>query len=216
VTDNRHINKNNSGVEVFDKYARAYQEKFMGFDLYNDTYDELCSLIKKEGARILEIGCGPGNITKYILSKKPDLIVKGIDLSPNMTRLAKENNPNAEFTVMDCRDINTLSERFDSVICGFCMPYLSKEECRQFIKDSYTLLNEKGLLYFSTIEGKYDNSAYEISSNGQDKCFVYYYDEEFLVKELARNQFRVLSLKRKEYPKPNEVSSHIIFIAQKK
>jgi ubiquinone/menaquinone biosynthesis C-methylase UbiE len=82
--------------DTWNKVARFYQEKFMDLDLYDDTYDTFCDEVNIENATILEIGCGPGNITKYILNKRPDFIIDGIDISPNMIELAKTNNPTAD------------------------------------------------------------------------------------------------------------------------
>src|SRR5690606_40759568 len=70
--------------ETFDTWnniASIYQDKFMKLDLYNDTYNFICSFIDKPKAKILEIGCGPGNITKYLISKRPDFDVFGIDIA---------------------------------------------------------------------------------------------------------------------------------------
>jgi trans-aconitate methyltransferase len=78
--------------DTWNKIASSYQERFMDLDLYNDTYDIFCSLIG-QNAQIFEIGCGPGNITKYILSKRSDLQIEGIDIAPNMIKLAEKNNP---------------------------------------------------------------------------------------------------------------------------
>ena len=85
--------------QTWDKVATMYQDKFMNMDLYNDTYDAFCNLIKKSNPKIFEIGCGPGNITKYMLSKRPDFEIEAIDMAPNMIKLAKENNPTANFRI---------------------------------------------------------------------------------------------------------------------
>lgn len=66
------MNTSKSTIETWDKLASQYQDKFMNLDLYNDTYDLFCSRIVKKEASVLELGCGPGNITKYMLSKRPD------------------------------------------------------------------------------------------------------------------------------------------------
>jgi len=50
----------------------------------NDTYDFICNSIDKPNAKLLEIGCGPGNITKYLIAKRPDFDIFGIDIAPNM------------------------------------------------------------------------------------------------------------------------------------
>jgi cyclopropane fatty-acyl-phospholipid synthase-like methyltransferase len=203
--------------QSWDKVAERYQEKFMDLDLYNDTYDLFWGLIKKPNARILEIGCGPGNITKYLLSKRPDLQIEGIDVSPNMIKLAKKNNPLAHFEVMDCREIDKLSDRYDAIMCGFCMPYLSKEDCEKLIRDCSVLLNKGGVMYLSAIEGDYGKSGYEADSSGQHKSYVYYHSENHLTECLRKNNFELTSLEHKNYVKTNGVSSvHIIFIGRKK
>ena len=78
------MDKYEETFETWDKVAYLYQEKFMDLDLYNETYDFICNSILKDNARILDVGCGPGNITKYLLSKRPDFDILGIDISPNM------------------------------------------------------------------------------------------------------------------------------------
>jgi cyclopropane fatty-acyl-phospholipid synthase-like methyltransferase len=201
--------------ETWNKVAAIYQDKFMGVDLYNDTYDQFCNLVKPD-SKILEIGCGPGNITKYLLSKRPDLRIEGIDVAPNMIELARQNNPSAKFKVMDGREIDTLNEKYDAIICGFCIPYLSKEDLTKLVKDCSLLLNETGIFYFSAIEGDHANSGFEAGSSG-DKAFVYYYSQEFLEQELKNANLELLNFFRKEYPKTNEaVQTHLIFIARTK
>jgi 2-polyprenyl-3-methyl-5-hydroxy-6-metoxy-1,4-benzoquinol methylase len=189
----------------------------MYLDLYDDTYDKFCNLIIKQNARIFEIGCGPGNITKYLLSKRPGFYIEAIDAAPNMVKLAKENNPAANFTIMDCREISKLNERFDAIICGFCMPYLSREDCNKLISDCSFLLHNGGILYFSTIEGDYNNSGYETNSSGEFKMYVYYHEESYLQEELEKNNFKLEDLTRKYYTKSDGTpSTHMIFIGKKK
>jgi ubiquinone/menaquinone biosynthesis C-methylase UbiE len=204
-------------ANVFDKLATAYEDKFMHLDLYNDTYDIFCSLLPPGSINILEIACGPGNITNYLLSKRADLKILGVDLAPNMISLAKKNNPAASFKVMDGRDISSLSDSYAGILCGFCLPYLSKEETKKLIADCGVLLNEGGVLYFSAIEDNYEKSGFESSSNGREKCYVYYHEELYLKDYLLENNFESVNVVRKNYSKADgSVSTHIIFIARKK
>ncbi len=201
--------------ETWNKIASLYQEKFMELDLYDDSYDIFCNEITMSNPRILEIGCGPGNITKYLFSTRPDFKIEAIDIAPNMIKLAKENNPNAHFSVMDCREINKLTGRFDAIMCGFCLPYLSKEDSLKLIKDSYGLLNEGGVFYFSAIEDDYLKSGFETGSSG-DKTYVYYHEEKYLKEALGDNGFEQISVIRKNYPKGQKDGQiHLIFIVRK-
>lgn len=131
--------------DTWNKVAKLYQEKFMNLDLYDDTYDTFCEQVNIENSTILEIGCGPGNITKYLLNKRPDFRIEGIDILPNMIELAKANNPTADFKVMDCREIDKLQSKFDGIICGFCFPYLSEFDSSKLVKGCGNLLNDKGV-----------------------------------------------------------------------
>lgn len=210
------MDNNIKTLQTWDKLADQYQDKFMDMDLYNDGYDTFCDLVEKQYPDVFEIGCGPGNITKYILSKRPDFNILAIDTSPNMIRLAEYNNPSAGFRVMDCRKIDTLQQEFDAIICGFCMPYLSKDECIKLIKDCSLLLKNDGILYFSTIENDYEKSTFETSSDGQHTMFVYYHEEGYLQKALREIYFELVELTRKNFPKADgTTSSHMIFIARK-
>jgi 2-polyprenyl-3-methyl-5-hydroxy-6-metoxy-1,4-benzoquinol methylase len=202
--------------QTWNKVASLYQQKFMDLHLYDDTYDRFCQLVEKPGAKVFEIGCGPGNITRYLLSQRPDLQVEAIDVAPNMIILAKENNPTASFRVMDCREIDQVEDRFDAIMCGFCLPYLSRQDSAKLFKDCARLLPIGGVAYFSTMEGDYRNSGFEASSTG-DESYVYYYGQDDLQQELLASGFEPVEWMRKQYLKAEDTpSTHLIVIARKK
>lgn len=205
-------------IETYNVSAKAYQDKFMDMNLYNDTYDTFCDLITKSNAKIFEIATGPGNVIKYILCKRPDFKVFGIDLSSNMIELAKQNNPESDFAVMDCRDIHVIGTKFDGILCAFCLPYLSKEESLKLISDAALLLEPDGVLYISTMEGDYNKSGYETTSfSGVNRVYVYYHQADFITTCLSELGFEILSLQRKQYPEPDgSFLTDMIFIARKK
>ncbi len=192
------MDKTKIAVDIFDKYAEEYQQKFMDVDLYGDSFDLFCTKQKKENATVLELACGPGNISKYLLSKRPDFKLFGIDLSPNMIKLAKQNNPTASFAIMDCKNIGQLTQKYDAIMCGFCLPYLSKEETIQLIDDAANLVQPNGLFYISTMEDDYSNSGFRKGSKG-DEMYMHFYTADFLTKTLREKQFNILHLDRKVY-----------------
>ncbi|MBK1896198.1 class I SAM-dependent DNA methyltransferase [Chryseobacterium paridis] len=182
-------------VEAFDKAAKIYQDKFMDVSSFGNTFDLFCNNIKSNDADILDIACGPGNITKYLLDRKPDYDILGIDLSSKMLELAKINNPTARFELMNCNDISKIEQKFDGIICGFCLPYLAKEEAIQLIADSSGLLKPGGMFYLSTMEDDYSKSGLITSSLG-DQVYLYYHQEDYLTKAFQDNNFEVIKLKR--------------------
>ncbi len=198
-------------LATWNKVAQIYQEKFMKMDLYDVTYDYFSTIISDENASVLDIGCGPGNITKYLLSKNPNYKITGIDYAPNMIELAKKNNPKADFRVLDTRNISCLNDKFDGIICGFCIPYLTISETQNLISDSYNLLNENGILYISFVEGNPKDSEFKTGSNG-NRVYFNYYDLEDLKSDFSRNKFKILKIFKVDY---TESDVHTIVIVQK-
>ncbi|GEP51735.1 SAM-dependent methyltransferase [Flavobacterium noncentrifugens] len=206
------MDKNKNAVAVFDKLATLYQSRFMDVSLYAETLDFFCDLAGKD-ASILELACGPGNITKYLLDRNPQLKILGTDLAPNMLALAKNNNPKGVFEVLDCRDIVLLEQQFDAIMCGFCLPYLSKIETTKLIADATQILNQNGLLYLSTMEDDYEKSGFKKGSTG-DAVFQHFYTLDFLVSILEINHFEIIKAKRFFSTSENATATDLVVIAK--
>jgi 2-polyprenyl-3-methyl-5-hydroxy-6-metoxy-1,4-benzoquinol methylase len=209
------MDKYQETFQTWNKIAEIYQDKFMNLNLYNDTYDILVDLIPNPNSSVLEIGCGPGNISKYLLTKNANLKIKGTDISENMVELARKNNPLAEFEIMDSREIHCLNEKFDAVVCGFCIPYLSKSDCIKLITDCNHLLNFSGILYLSFVSGDYENSGFISGSTG-DRTYFYYHNLDHIEKILKTNFFETKKLFHKNYGKADGTEEiHTVIIAKK-
>lgn len=178
--------------KIFNKYAVEYLQKYKNVDLYSESLDFLLKNLKPQ-SKILELACGPGNITKYLLSKRPDLNILGVDFAQSMIELARTHNPEARFKVMDVREIYRLDQKYDAIVGGFCLPYLNKDESYSFIRHSSLLLNKGGILYLSLMEDDYDNSGYIGSSKDpEEKLFTYYHEKEYLLDYLQEYDFELL------------------------
>lgn len=200
---------------TWNKIAQLYQDKFMNLDLYDETYDRFCHYLPSPRANVLEVGCGPGNITRYLLRKQPQYRITGIDVAPNMIALAQRNNPTAEFRVLDARELDRLDTPFQGIVCGFCLPFLDRTACRKFLRDCHTLLTGEGPLYLSFVEGDYAASEYKQGSSG-DRIFFHYYPLATILDWLATAGFVPVDQFQVAYP--NEASAtamHTILIARR-
>lgn len=201
--------------ETWNKVADLYQNKFMDLDLYNETYDFFCKSLAIDKISLLEIGCGPGNITRYLLSKKPTLQILGIDIAPNMIALAQKNNPSARFEVMDSRAMEQLEARFDGIVAGFCVPYLSESDCLKLIMDSNALLTEGGIIYLSFVAGDPQDSGFQVGSSG-DRTYFYYHSLDNMTQMLTQNHFEMLQTFNIPYKKNDgSIETHTVLIAKK-
>ncbi|WP_194768381.1 class I SAM-dependent DNA methyltransferase [Tamlana sp. I1] len=208
------MNANTETFATWDKIAKLYEAKFMKEELYNASYDYFCALLPNTKAKIIDVGCGPGNITKYLLTKQPNLAVLGVDISPNMIALAEKNNPSAKFVVMDTRLIGELTDKYHGIIAGFCLPYLSQHECEMLICNSNTLLYKDGVLYLSFVEGNPKDSNFKSGNAG--RVFFYYHRLQTIEFQLENNGFSVLEIINVPF-KTSETTSetHTIIVAKK-
>lgn len=201
--------------KTWNNLAQLYEDKFMHLDLYNDTYKAFCNLLSPSNASILELGCGPGNITQHLLQLKPQLKILATDVSKDMISLAAKNNPGIDTQVLDCRHLDPIAQKFDGIMCGFTIPYLSAADCNKLISDSYNLLRDDGIIYLSFVPGDDKKSGFISGSTGE-RTYFYYHNINTLKQTLQLNHMMVTHHIDKMYKKSDGVyETHTILIAQK-
>jgi SAM-dependent methyltransferase len=97
----------------------------------------------KAGARILEIGCGPAPIVRYL----PASDYSGFDLSPKYIELARKRYPKAHFV---CERVSQFSlpkeQSFDVVLALGIVHHLDDAEARQLFQIAHDALKPGGKL----------------------------------------------------------------------
>jgi trans-aconitate methyltransferase len=84
--------------------------------------EELISILDpKPGERILDIGCGPGHLTHKIAEVGAHVI--GLDASPEMVALARQNYPRLQFVLQDAAKMRFDSE-FDAVFSNAALHWM--------------------------------------------------------------------------------------------
>ena len=79
---------------------------------YHRRLEEVYRFLVGPGYRVLEIGCGTGNLLNLL---KPSQGI-GIDFSPEMLQRARKQYPHLEFVEADAHDLTSLSGPFDVII----------------------------------------------------------------------------------------------------
>jgi SAM-dependent methyltransferase len=81
-------------------------------------YGEIVSLVDFNGKRVLDVGCGFGDIIPFIRKAAKNFEYTGIDKASEFVKVAKELYPQQEFIIGDYF-LRPLKRRFDVVIaCG--------------------------------------------------------------------------------------------------
>lgn len=100
--------------------------------------------------RVLEVGCGAGRLTGYLVQLGRD--VTGIDVSPAMVEYCRTTYPRGTFEVRDLRDLSGFEDGgFDVVFASFnVIDVLDDTERRATLREFRRVLAPDGLLIFSS------------------------------------------------------------------
>jgi ubiquinone/menaquinone biosynthesis C-methylase UbiE len=204
-------------VQRFDEFAEEYASRFDNVSGYIEQLTFFTDQIKAVKPSVLELACGPGNVTKFLKNRYPESRILGIDLAPKMIELAQNALPDVDFRVMDVRDISVISEKFDAVMCSFCLPFLSKEDSAKLIADCSALLNPGGVIYLSTMEGDKNRAGFEKTSfSGDSEVYFNYHRQPDLQEAFEKSGFKILKLDRQDYEETDgSITVDLIFIAEK-
>jgi ubiquinone/menaquinone biosynthesis C-methylase UbiE len=209
--------KYKQSVNRFNEFATAFENGFMELSLYDNAIETFCSSISVPAPKILELGCGPGNVTRRIKKHLPQAQITAIDLAENMITLAKKNVPDVDFRVMDVRSIDQFTDTYDAIVAAFVLPFLSYEDSEKLIKSIGKLLSTKGAVYLSTMEGSAEDNGFETTSfSGKSEIHFVYYEVPVLVDMLKKAGIRVINTRKQPYLKNDiPVLTDIILLGEK-
>jgi trans-aconitate methyltransferase len=205
-------------VQRFDQFAAEYARRFMDLNAYSDSIERFCDWIGNEQPMILELGCGPGNVTRLLKLRFPESQITAIDLAPQMIEIASTHLPDVDFLVMDVRDISIIPVKFDAIMCSFCLPFLSKSDAAKLISDSSCLLIPGGVFYVSTMEGNEQRAGFETTSfSGDTEIYFNYHRQTDLEQAFEHSGFEIRQVKLQDYIEPDgSATTDMIFIAVKR
>lgn len=96
-----------------------------------------------EKARILDAGCGSGNISRYTLSLRPDLKITGLDIDPDFK---KQVSREVAFIQGDVTRVKKFKDNtFDAVFCFHLLEHL--HEPRHAVSELRRVLKKGGLIF---------------------------------------------------------------------
>jgi trans-aconitate methyltransferase len=115
------------------------------------AHELLARLNLRGNERVLDVGCGDGNITAELARALPGGRVVGVDLAPEMIRFARErfprrSFPNLEFALMDARALR-FEREFDVVFSNAVLHWV--DDHRAFLRGAAAALVEGGRLVVS-------------------------------------------------------------------
>ena len=132
----------------FDELAPNYSNQAVDF-----IKNKRLELIKKninKSDKILEIGCGSGNLLKNINCDN----ISGLDISPLMIEECKKIMPKSKFVTGDAENLPFKDNSFDKVIISEVLYYLP--DLNKAISEAFRVLKKDGLLLITSLNKKYN------------------------------------------------------------
>ena len=153
--------------EFFRKISRIYDKGFFGKIMFDSTKKTVEAANVKSGSRVLDIGCGTGNLL-FILSKDNTPELHGFDLSKDMLKIARGKLKNkAELKLMSVKKLKKENPKnyFDYVFISDAFHHLPFQE--RVIRDSKALLKKGGKLVISDFSlGTIGNKIFQLIEPG--------------------------------------------------
>ena len=122
-------NKEQYVYSVFQSIASGYDSANRRISLMQDLHWKrsaarmLCSALPDE-ARILDIGCGTGDMMRIISEEKKDVSLTGLDFSPNMLKVAKNrlrDIPSVRLVRGNAMELPFDDDTFDGAVISFAL-----------------------------------------------------------------------------------------------
>jgi SAM-dependent methyltransferase len=133
-------------VERYVEWARADVRDFV-----RERYLQLVEMRVPQGGRILDLGCGSGELATRRLAGR--FQVTGVDISPRQIAAARAAIPEATFICADMSALRLPTQSYAAVVAFYSLNHLPREELRPLLAAIAAWLRPGGLLVASLPTG---------------------------------------------------------------
>lgn len=137
----------NLSMKEFTKAAEVYDSGHAGlYEMCKDDYPHILEELKGYSFQtLLDVGCGTGPMIELLLKEFPDKNYTGIDLTPQMIKVAqKKNLVHTKFLVGDSENLPFAENTFDVVVCTNSFHHYPNPQA--FINEAARVLKDGGRL----------------------------------------------------------------------
>ncbi|MEK7497010.1 MAG: class I SAM-dependent methyltransferase [Patescibacteria group bacterium] len=196
---------------TYNKIAQDWFKNQKEREWWNDSAYIFFNYLQK-GDRILDVGCGAGLKTKYLMEK--GFKVVGIDFSEEMIKLAKEYCPTGEFYVKDIRESLGL-DIFDGIFAQAILLHIPKAQVSEVLNEFKNSIKDGGYLYLAVKEQRLNQKDEEIIKEN-DYGYTYERFFSFFTMPEIKNYLSNLNMKvMHDKIVPEGDTNWIVVIAQK-
>lgn len=142
------MNKMNEIINKYDERLKqyGYSPKSLGWMKGKQTlrFKILTEIGNMNDCSVLDVGCGFGDLYKFLLDNGLKVDYLGLDINPNLINLAKKIYPSANFIIKDVVNLDT-KKKFDWIILSGIFEFKMSEEHMQNIFNKLFSVCNKGI-----------------------------------------------------------------------
>lgn len=112
------------------------------------------------GARVLDIGCGTGNLTLRASRAESAVQITGIDPDPRALEKARKKAPGATFERGYAQELPFADGSFDRVLSSMMLHHLDPEMRRAALGEAYRVLRAGGSVHIVDMVGRHLSVAH--------------------------------------------------------
>ncbi|MDD2766519.1 MAG: class I SAM-dependent methyltransferase [Candidatus Moranbacteria bacterium] len=166
--------------DTYDTIAVDWHKDHLTDDWWINGMEKFAALLSV-GAVVLDAGCAGGVKSKFLAER--GFRVTGIDFAPNFIEIAKREVPEAEFHVLDIRDIASMEKEFDGVVMQAVLLHFPKKEITGILRNTITKIKPNGILFLSVKEPREGQSEEEVEIENDygyeyERFFSYFSKQE--------------------------------------
>lgn len=195
----------------YDSLVPQYVETFF-HDLTDKPWLDRFLTELPRGSHILDVGCGPGNFSRYMCDQ--GFAVTGVDISNEMLRAAKTLVPNAQFHVADMTQLSFTPNSFDGILVAYSFLHVPGYQAHETLVGFRRVLTTDGIICLFVKEG---SGQHDVSSPliAGETCYVQLWSPTDLRGLLGEVGFEVIHEARDEPRSPQELPyDKLLFLAR--
>lgn len=200
---------------AYDIAAKSYADMCF-YELYDKPldkklYDLFYERVVNRGM-VIEVGCGPGEISNYLRMKGLEII--GLDISDKMIEIAKQLNPFIDFRVGDVFNLNFDNNLLAGVVAPYLIVNFQYEDLTMAFKEINRVLMKNGIFLLSFHAGGRELEIDDFFVKG-NKIPYTYFDSEKVKDKLLLAGFKIIEhINRMPYD--GEITIRTYIFAEKK
>lgn len=129
-------------TRFYDGFSRLF---------FSGVFKKIAAFIApKPGEKILDIGCGPGNLIVELKKLQPAAHLTGLDIDPEILAIAQKKFEKFQFAIPLIKASAAqipANDEFDTVVSSLMIHHLSLAEKKEMLAGAYRVLKPGGKLY---------------------------------------------------------------------